>query len=46
MQVTPCGRVAEPKEVADLITFLASEDALYINGADVLIDGGLSCVIS
>lgn len=42
-QIT-CGRVGKPEEVADLIAFLASEDAMYINGADVLIDGGLMTV--
>ena len=39
-----CGRTGKPEEVADLIAFLASKDAQYINGADVLIDGGLMTV--
>ena len=42
-QIT-CGRTGKPEEVADLIAFLASTDAQYINGADVLIDGGLMTV--
>ena len=41
-----CGRTAEPEETADLIGFLASEDAAYINGTDVLTDGGLMTVYS
>lgn len=35
----PIGRIAEPEEVADLVVFLASERASFINGAHILIDG-------
>ncbi|HVI42297.1 MAG TPA: SDR family oxidoreductase [Anaerovoracaceae bacterium] len=38
----PSGRIGTPSEVADLILFLASEKASYINGACISIDGGLS----
>ncbi|GAB6033368.1 hypothetical protein CHUAL_013133 [Chamberlinius hualienensis] len=34
------GRVGEPEEVASLIAFLASDDAAFITGATVPIDGG------
>lgn len=37
----PSGRVAEPSEVADLVEFLCSKDAQYMDGADCLIDGGI-----
>lgn len=38
---TPLGRFTTPKEVGDLITFLASERAANITGADVTIDAGM-----
>ena len=36
----PCGRMARREEVADLIAFVASERAGYLNGAHLRIDGG------
>jgi 3-oxoacyl-[acyl-carrier protein] reductase len=36
----PVGRIAEPEEVADLVTFLASDRAHYVNGTMIEIDGG------
>ena len=40
VRMVPTGRVGEPKEVAQLIAFLCSDLAGYINGVDILIDGG------
>jgi L-rhamnose 1-dehydrogenase len=37
----PLGRLGEPKDVADAVVFLASDMARYINGAALLVDGGL-----
>ena len=37
----PLGRLGEPNDIARVAAFLASEDARYINGADILVDGGL-----
>ena len=36
----PCGRIARREEVADLVLFLASARASFINGQTIRIDGG------
>ena len=38
----PVGRVAKPDDIADVVTFLASDRARYITGADLVADGGFS----
>lgn len=37
---TPIGRLAPPEEIAGALFFLASEDASYITGSELVIDGG------
>jgi 3-oxoacyl-[acyl-carrier protein] reductase len=37
---TPLGRSGTPEEVAEVIAFLASERASYLNGATIAVDGG------
>jgi NAD(P)-dependent dehydrogenase (short-subunit alcohol dehydrogenase family) len=37
----PMARAAQPEEVAALIVYLASDDAAYVTGQDISIDGGL-----
>jgi 3-oxoacyl-[acyl-carrier protein] reductase len=38
---TPLGRIAEPNEIAGAVRFLASEEASFITGDVLLVDGGL-----
>ncbi len=38
---TPLGRVAEPEEIAGAVRFLASDEASFITGDVLLVDGGL-----
>lgn len=40
----PIGRFGQPEEVATATTFLASEEASFITGANLLIDGGYTAV--
>ena len=37
----PLGRYAPPEEIAAAVRFLASDDAAYITGAVIPVDGGL-----
>lgn len=38
----PLGRAAEPDEIAGPVLFLASEDAVFVNGVNLPVDGGIS----
>ena len=38
---TPLGRFGEPSEVAAICTLLASDEASYITGTELTIDGGI-----
>jgi NAD(P)-dependent dehydrogenase (short-subunit alcohol dehydrogenase family) len=37
----PLGRPAKPREIADLMAFLASERSAYTSGVIVTVDGGI-----
>lgn len=39
---TPLGRVAQPEDIADVVAFLASDEARWITGRTLLTDGGLT----
>lgn len=40
-ELIPVGRVGQPDDVADVVAFLASEQARYVSGQTVYVDGGL-----
>jgi L-rhamnose 1-dehydrogenase len=40
-QRIPSGRLGEPEDIADVVSFLLSDDARYVNGAELVVDGGL-----
>jgi NAD(P)-dependent dehydrogenase (short-subunit alcohol dehydrogenase family) len=40
VEAQPSGRMADPREVAALVSYLASEDAGYVTGQQIAIDGG------
>lgn len=42
VDAVPAGRVGTPEEVAASVAFLCSDDAAYVNGAVLAIDGGLA----
>jgi len=45
LSVHPLGRVGTPEDIARVATFLLSDDAAFITGADIIADGGRSAVI-
>jgi len=40
--LVPIGRVATPEDIADVVAFLLGPDARYVNGHDLVVDGGVS----
>ncbi|HEY6016006.1 MAG TPA: SDR family oxidoreductase, partial [Gaiellaceae bacterium] len=38
----PVGRLGEPRELGDLVAFLCSSRASYVNGTLIQVDGGLA----
>ena len=41
LENTPLGRLGDPEDVAGAVRFLSSEDAAFVTGAVLLVDGGL-----
>lgn len=42
-QSTPLGRMAQPREVGTVVAFLLSDDASFVTGTELVVDGGLIC---
>lgn len=42
---TLLGRAAEPQEIIDMVLFIASDKGQFINGANIMIDGGRSAML-
>ena len=40
--LVPLGRVATPEDIGDVIVFLLGPDARYVNGHDLVVDGGVA----
>jgi 3-oxoacyl-[acyl-carrier protein] reductase len=41
LKTIPMGRYGDPKEFADMVTFLASQRAAYVTGSVLRVDGGM-----
>ena len=44
VDIHPLGRIAQPEEIANVILFLASDEASFVTGANWLVDGGYTAV--
>jgi len=40
VQSHPIGRIGEPKDIANGIVFLASDDSAFMTGTELVVDGG------
>jgi 3-oxoacyl-[acyl-carrier protein] reductase len=40
IQRTPMGRIGQPPDMADVVAFLVSDDARWVTGQSIHVDGG------
>jgi len=40
--LTPAGRMGRPEDISSAVLFLASDEATYVNGANIVVDGGMA----
>jgi NAD(P)-dependent dehydrogenase (short-subunit alcohol dehydrogenase family) len=41
-RTTPVGRIGEPEDIADVVVFLCSDQARFITGQNIVVDGGMT----
>lgn len=46
VKTTPLGRTGRAEELAAVVTFLLSDEASFVNGTDVLVDGGIVAALA
>lgn len=44
-RISPTGRMGDAWDVAHAVLFLASDEAKYVNGVELIVDGGLHCQV-
>jgi NAD(P)-dependent dehydrogenase (short-subunit alcohol dehydrogenase family) len=45
VSLTPLRREGRPEELASVVAFLLSDEASFVNGTDVLVDGGVGAAL-
>ena len=42
--LNPTRRIGQPEDIAAVVAFLASEEAAWVNGQNIVVDGGLTAM--